>query len=79
MTDGYSAIFVDLMDNENQLLSRRGDRPDDDVRGYTFGQIQYAVKHSRKLEHVRDYLRDNYWNATEGNLNDLFNFYIDIQ
>lgn len=79
MDDGYSAVFIDLMDNDNQLTRLGGDRPDDDVRGYTFGQIQQAVKESRKLEHVRDYLRDNYNNATEINLGDLFDFYIDIQ
>ena len=79
MDDGYSAVFIDLMDNDNQLTRLGGDRPDDDVRGYTFGQIQQAVKESRKLEHVRDYLRDNYNNATENNLGDLFDFYIDIQ
>ena len=41
--------------------------------------MQNAVKTSRKLEHVRDYLRDTYNNSTQDNLNDLFDFYIDIQ
>jgi hypothetical protein len=42
-------------------------------------QLQNAHEKSRKLEHVRDYLRDNYPNSTEEHLDDLFDFYIDIQ
>ena len=83
MSDGYSAIFIDLVDNENQRFTRgHGGNinfPDDDVDSYSVTQLQNAVKNSRKLEHVRDYLRDNYNNGTQGNLNDLFDFYIDIQ
>ena len=83
MSDGYSAIFIDLVDDENQRFTRghggSTDFTDDDVVGYTPVQMQNAVKTSRKLEHVRDYLRDNYNNGTQDNLNDLFDFYIDIQ
>ncbi len=43
-------------------------------------KIQQAVKHSRRLEHVKDYLRNNYFNAGEGEpLTTLFDFYINIQ
>jgi hypothetical protein len=42
-------------------------------------QLQNALEESRKLEHVRDYLRDKYRNSTEEHLDDLFDFYIDIQ
>ncbi len=52
------------------------DRADDRVRGYTFYEIQQAIKKSRQLEHTRNYLRDNYHNTTEGNLDLLFNFYL---
>ncbi len=72
----YTQVFVDLMDDYNQLDVRGGDRADDRVRGYTFAQIQQAVKKSSRLSHVRDYLRDNYTNATEDNLDDLFDFYL---
>jgi hypothetical protein len=41
--------------------------------------VRKAVKNARKLKHIRDYLRDNYSNATEENLNDLFEFYIDVE
>lgn len=81
MSDGYSAIFIDLADNNNQRTRNNGNInfPNDNVQGYTPSQMQSAVKTSRRLEHVRDYLRDNYDNGTESNLNDLFDFYIDIQ
>jgi hypothetical protein len=83
MSDGYSAIFIDLVDNENQRNTRghagSTDYPDDKVSGYTISQLQNALEESRKLEHVRDYLRDKYRNSTEEHLDDLFDFYIDIQ
>lgn len=72
----YTQVFVDLMDDHNQLAEEGGDRADDRVRGYTFAQIQQAVKKSRQLDQVRDYLRDNYNNGTEGSLNNLFDFYL---
>lgn len=83
MSDGYSAIFIDLVDNENQRNTRghagSTDYPDDKVSGYTISQLQNALEKSRKLEHIRDYLRDKYYNSTEEHLDDLFDFYIDIQ
>ncbi len=83
MSNGYSAIFIDLVDNENQRNTRghsgSTNYPDDKVSGYTISQLQNALKESRKLEHVRDYLRDKYRNSTEDYLDDLFDFYIDIQ
>lgn len=72
----YTQIFVDLMDNHNQLVKVGGDRANDRVRGYTFAQIQQAVKKSRQLNQVRNYLRDNYYNNTEGDLDELFDFYL---
>ena len=81
MSNGYSAVFIDLEDDNNQRDRIGGNTnfPDDDVVGYTPAQMQNAVKTSRKIEHVRDYLRDTYNNSTQDNLNDLFDFYIDIQ
>ena len=75
----YTALFIDLMDDDNQLDRLGGNRPDDDVSGYTIRQLQKAVENSRNLEQVRDYLRDNYTNPTEGGLNDLFGFYIRVE
>jgi len=80
----YTALFIDLMDNNNQRItegSGAGDVtfPNDDVDGYTIRQLQKAVENSRTLRQVRDYLRDNYTNPTEGGLNDLFTFYINVE
>ena len=76
----YTQVFVDLMDDDNQLTRRPDlDRADDRVRGYSFGQIQQAVKNSSRLSHVRDYLRDNYNNGTEDELDDLFDFYLQFE
>ena len=82
MSSGYSAIFIDLEDDVNQrtIFGGSTDFPDDDVRGYTPRQLQSAVEKSRNLESVRDQLRSKYNNETDGaELDDLFNFYIDIQ
>ena len=72
----YTQLFIDLKDNHNQLDEIGGDRANDRVRGYTFSQIQQAVKKSRQLDQVRDYLIDNYNNGTQDNLEDLFDFYL---
>lgn len=81
MSDGYSAIFIDLVDNLNQRNGRGGNTnfPNDNVMGYTIPQLQNALKGARKLEHIRDYLRTEYNNQTEEHLDELFDFYIDIQ
>ena len=42
-------------------------------------QLQSAVKNLRKLEQIKDYLKDNYINSTETHLDDLFDFYIKIE
>lgn len=72
----YSQFLVDLMDDHNQLNEFPGtDRADDRVKGYTFSQIQAAVKNSHQINHVRDYLKSRYHNSTEDELDRLFNFY----
>jgi hypothetical protein len=77
----YTALFNDLLDNDNQRVRNGGntDFPNDNVSGYSIIQLQKAVEKSRNLEQVRDYLRDNYINSSEGNLNDLFDFYINVE
>lgn len=71
----YTQIFVDLMDSHNQLSIEEGDRANDKVQGYTFAQIQQAVKNSHQLSHVKNYLKSNYHNPTQHHLDELFNFY----
>ena len=51
MSDGYSAIFIDLADSENQRFSRGHSGstkyPNDNVKGYSSWQMQKA---SRSIE-----------------------------
>ncbi len=44
-------------------------------------KMQQAVKHSRRLEHIRDNLRNMFDNPAErdGSLDALFNFYLQFQ
>ena len=71
-----TALFIDLADNEHQQNTRghtgSTDYPDYKVNGYSISQLQNALKESRKLEHVTDYLQDKYHNTTEVHLSDLF-------
>lgn len=52
---------------------------DDDVNGYTLHQMQMAMDKRTTLSGVCEHLRNNYTNATEGQLNDLVDFYEDIK
>lgn len=71
----YTQLFVDLMDSHNQLSVKGGDRANDKVSGYTFDQIQQAVRRSTQLSHVKNYLKSNYYNPTQQHLDELFHFY----
>ena len=79
MEDGYTPLFIDLMDDDNQLSRLRGDRPDDNVRGYRFIQLQESLERNKTLREVRDHLRNNYTNSTRGNLNQFFDFYFEFE
>lgn len=77
--EGYTPLFIDLMDDDNQLTRLGGDRPNDNVRGYRFTQLQESLEKNKTLREVRDHLRDNYTNSTRGNLNELFDFYFEFE
>jgi hypothetical protein len=77
--EGYKPLFIDLMDDDNQLTRLGGDRPNDNVRGYRFTQLQECLEKNKTLREVRDHLRDNYTNSTRGNLNELFDFYFEFE
>ncbi len=70
----YTALFEDLADDNNQLITRGGNRPNDNVEGYTTRQMQEAVRKSRTL----DQLESELWkvnNPTKEHLGELFDFY----
>lgn len=73
----YTPLFIDMIDNTNQRTRNENstDFADDNVSGYTIQQIQKALDRRTTMRGVRIYLRDNYTNATENNLDELVDFY----
>lgn len=74
----YTPIFIDLMDDDNQLARLGGDRPNDNVRNYTFLQLQASLEKNRNLREVRDHLK-GYTNSTRNNIDELFSYYINLE
>lgn len=85
----YTPLFIDVIDNTNQEWDNRlstatdpDGNPlewaDDDVRGYTLGQIQSVLRTRSTLWGVRQGL-ESYNNSTENHLPNLFNFYRQIE
>jgi hypothetical protein len=59
---GYTALFIDLMDHNNQLISEGGDRPDDVLSQFTFFEVQKIAKNCRNVSKVKEYIISNYSN-----------------
>ena len=76
----YTPLVIDLNDNINQNLlpGTGGQFPIDRVSGYTIQQMQAALNNSRTLGEWRDKLVNNNVNATEGNINDVFDYAITV-
>jgi len=75
----YTPIVIDLMDTYNQYKSYDPDEyANDNVSSYSLAQIEEALKGAKTLEQWRDNLKNLYDNPTESNLDELFNFYINI-
>jgi hypothetical protein len=74
--DEYSPLVIDLNDNLNQnlLAGTNNTLPIDRVSGYTILQMQNALNNSRTLVEWRNKLVNNNNNATEANINDVFNY-----
>jgi|TARA_B110000908_G_C10241033_1_gene446079 hypothetical protein len=72
----YTPIVEDLIDNENQNTSPNapGNQPIDRVNSYNLNQIQNALNNCRDIDCWERNLRNNYFNTTENNLNELFNY-----
>jgi hypothetical protein len=80
---GYTPLFIDLIDSENQYLTRSVgdglDRPNDRVQGYTPIQLQESLVRNNNLREVRDYLKNTYSNPTEQYLDELFDYYLKLE
>ena len=76
----YTPFFVDLVDNDNQLHRLGGDRPDDDVNGYTLSQIQSILRTRSTLTGIRRSLsKSKYANPTYVHFGKLKAFYQNIE
>lgn len=79
----YTPFFIDLRDNTNQRNIFGGGTntnwADDDVRGYSLEQMQTALNNRTKISGVATYLKKQYSNSTENNLDNLLEFYTNIK
>ena len=77
----YSPFFIDMIDDSNQRDDNNNstDYANDNVSGYTLEQIQKALDRRTTIGGVCKYLQDNYSNSTEGNLDELADFYQSIK
>lgn len=69
----------DLIDNFNQNFSVGNTRPVDRVSGYTLNQIQNALNNCRDIDCWERNIRNNNFNLTENNLNELFDYVRDVR
>lgn len=75
----YTPIVIDLMDTNNQYdFYDPNQYANDNVSNYSLAQIEGALRGAKTLEQWRDNLKNLYNNPTESNLDELFNFYINI-
>lgn len=70
----YTPIVSDLIDTYNQNIEESHNCPVDSVSGYTLSQIQHALDDARELEDWRDELIEDFDNATETYLHQLFEY-----
>ena len=74
-------LSADLIDNVNQntIPGIGGIQPIDRVTGYNLNQIQNALDNCRDIDCWENNLRNYYFNATENNLNELFDYVRDVR
>ncbi|GGW75666.1 hypothetical protein DFQ11_1312 [Winogradskyella epiphytica] len=80
--DEYTPIVADLIDDYNQSIEYaflKPDPPVDGVQGYTLNQIQNALDDCRDIDCWENNLRNYYFNSTENNLNELFDYVRDVR
>jgi hypothetical protein len=71
----YTSIVVDMIDNENQRLTRGGGNvayPQDRVSGYTILQVEQGLRGATSWNQWRNNMIDRHNNPTEGFINELF-------
>ncbi len=74
----YTPIVEDLIDNLNQNTNL-ATWPEDNVSGYNLNQIQSALDNCRDIDCWENNLRNNNVNATENNLDELFDYVREVR
>ena len=72
----YNGIFIDLIDDVNQLATRGGNRPDDAIRNVRIDRIEDAVydNNNNLFSEVMDHIKDSHpW--LRDDIDDLFEEY----
>ncbi len=72
--DGYTPIFIDLIDNTNQRDNGSA-FPIDRVSGYTLGQLEDVLDGTYRFSLLKSKLKDNYVNSTEEFIDECVSFY----
>lgn len=70
--DGYTPLFIDLIDATNQRLAYGVNYPIDRVSGYTLGQLEDVLDGTYRFSLLKSKLIDNYDNSTEEFIDELF-------
>lgn len=69
----YTSIIIDLMDNDNQRITRGTGRPVDRVSGYSISQIESALKGATSWNKFRDKVKNiNSSNSDDNEIDELF-------
>ncbi|MBC6425339.1 MAG: hypothetical protein GDA51_02470 [Ekhidna sp.] len=69
----YTSIVVDMIDDENQRITKGGTQyPMDRVSGYTIQQIEAGLRGATSWNGWRDNMRSRHSNSTKNFLNELF-------
>ncbi len=75
----YSPIFIDLIDNENQINHNKGGRPNDNITGYTLQKLSDIVKKSYGLSSLKTNLKSNkVAGVTDAQIDQLFSKYEEV-
>lgn len=77
----YTSFMIDLYDGDKFELKDNSTLPGgslfvkDEVYGYSWKQIETAVRNSSNFEEIRDYLQDNYQNNTEDKIDVMVEYW----
>lgn len=75
----YTPLFIDLVDDINQKTEYGGNRPNDNVEGYTLSSLESSLPFSINLFFLKLWLKSNKLDGvTNENIDELIDFYINL-